>query len=267
METLDAVIPDVEVSLTALGTRVVQTCDLFSTFGLRVALEIMASTGTPSLAHGYNPDTFRLLVDYAVCVCNRFVAVLLPAIEAFPCQENITSPSVVNTLRELLPGLMHTTGGGNEQFGGQYGHLMECSDHSRYHLLGAEMLKNGNGVVTRLDELAGARTNQATWADGALCGLGATCRCCAEPESYWYFKAMTACGTEPRHPAGTHCLSGTTCNACAEPATYWPGLVFTACGTEPCWGRGTVCSKWTTEHQCCNGPTFPWGSIFVGTCN
>ena len=65
---------------------------------------------------------------------------------------------------------------------------MECSDHSRYHLLGAEMLKNVNGIVTQLDELAGARTDVATWSRGTLGGRGATCRFCAEPESYWYTK-------------------------------------------------------------------------------
>ena len=49
---------------------------------------------------------------------------------------------------------------------------MECSDHSRYHLLGAEMLKNVNGIVTQLDELAGARTDVATWSRGTLGGRG-----------------------------------------------------------------------------------------------
>ena len=109
MEALDAVIPDMVVSLTALGTRVAQTCDEFSNLGFRAALEIAA--GPAGMANGYNPDTFRLPVNSAVCV--GFVGALLPAIEPFSYQESIFPESAVNALRALLPGLMHMTGGGD----------------------------------------------------------------------------------------------------------------------------------------------------------
>ena len=106
---------------------------------------------------------------------------------------------------------------------------MECSDHSRYHLLGAEMLKNVNGIVTQLDELAGARTDVATPSAASVAPAGSA----PSPSRTGTQNAMTACGTEPRLPAGTICLLGTICNACAEPATYWYTKALTACGTEP----------------------------------
>ena len=55
------------------------------------------------------------------------------------------------------------------------------------------------------------------WENGALCGIGTTCDyCSAGYETYWYGKAMTACGKEPCWGDGTFCGPCTTCNQCCR---------------------------------------------------
>ena len=109
------------------------------------------------------------------------------------------------------------------------------------------------------------------WKAGDLCGLGTTCdKCCpGEEESYWYGKAMTACGTEPCWSDGRICGLGTTCNACCNGNEWWTSTFFTTCGQEPCWGSGTVCGTGTTCHECCSGnggAKCPWYQFGVCTC-
>lgn len=101
------------------------------------------------------------------------------------------------------------------------------------------------------------------WADGTLCGLGTTCSSCKNHATYWYSKALTACGTEPKWEDGTLCGIGTTCNACLRPHTYWYSKGFTACGSEPKWSDGTVCAKGTTCNACAHPATYWWGKAFT----
>lgn len=49
-----------------------------------------------------------------------------------------------------------------------------------------------------------------TYEDGTHCFLGSSCNACINPATYWYGKAFTACGTEPKYPDGTRCLLGTS---------------------------------------------------------
>jgi hypothetical protein len=97
-----------------------------------------------------------------------------------------------------------------------------------------------------------------TWADGTACGVGTTCNACIRPATYWYRYAFTMCGKEPGWQDGTLCALGSTCNACANVATYWAGKAFTACGKEPCWGKNTLCAFGTSCSYCCKAATWYW---------
>ena len=147
----------------------------------------------------------------------------------------------------------------------------DCGDCGLQTVLTVDALEVGDYwlVVEGYKSFAGEYSVEIeqVWEDGALCGLGTTCDHCANTATYWYSKAMTACGTEARWGDGALCGLGTSCNACDNPATYWPSKVFTACGAEPCWGTGTRCGKWTTEHQCCGGATCPWWWVGGCVCN
>jgi len=125
--------------------------------------------------------------------------------------------------------------------------------------------------VTRETFNVVGRGEEPMWDVGALCALGTTCNQCQNEATYWWGKAFTACGNEPKTwTDGTRCALGTTCNVCQNSATYWPGLVFTACGSEPCWGEGTTCGSGTTCNTCCSGNSnnnCPWYWFGVCTCN
>jgi len=141
------------------------------------------------------------------------------------------------------------------------------------------------------------------WDDGSICGLGTTCNYCKHKATYWYGKAFTACGEEPKWGDGTRCLAGTSCNNCRnsyewwdskfghhcgkEPKwddgtrcaagttcennckngyyEWWHGIVGHACGKEPCWGRDTACYG-TACRQCCDGAHQPWYWFGGGKC-
>jgi hypothetical protein len=97
-----------------------------------------------------------------------------------------------------------------------------------------------------------------TWADGTACGVGTTCNACINTATYWYSKAFTMCGKEPGWPDGTVCALGTTCNACTNGATHWWRNAITSCGSEPCWGKDTLCLAGTTCNACCVAATWYW---------
>jgi predicted phosphodiesterase len=105
------------------------------------------------------------------------------------------------------------------------------------------------------------------WEDGTLCAAGTTCNQCKNDYSYWYGKAFTACGAEPKWGDGTYCLAGTSCNACQNGAHWWVGAAGMHCGAEPCWTAGTICGVGTTEKECCNGASCPWYMLGICTCN
>jgi Trypsin len=69
----------------------------------------------------------------------------------------------------------------------------------------------------------------STLPDGTLCGLGTTCDRCTNSATYWYSKAMTACGTEPCWPYRTICGAGTTCNQCCHGYSWKAQDFFTSC--------------------------------------
>jgi len=94
-----------------------------------------------------------------------------------------------------------------------------------------------------------------TWPDGTLCGIGTTCDRCENEHTYWYGKAMTACGEEPRWGDGTICV-GDACDVCRNKATFWHGKVHMACGTEPKWQDGTACAAGTSCNACLNTATW-----------
>lgn len=134
-------------------------------------------------------------------------------------------------------------------------------------------LKNSLGAnyCKRADSSCGTETYQkcndldskGLWTDGSLCGLGTTCNNCMHTATYWYGKAMTACGQEPKWDNGSICALGTSCNACKHEATYWWGKAFTACGEEPKWGNGAVCGLGTTCKACKNEATYWYGKAFT----
>jgi hypothetical protein len=66
------------------------------------------------------------------------------------------------------------------------------------------------------------------WADGTLCGAGTTCRtdCSGGVSNYWWSKAFTACGIEPKKKKGDSCLAGTSCQLCPN-GDYYDGLKVT----------------------------------------
>jgi len=89
------------------------------------------------------------------------------------------------------------------------------------------------------------------WSDGSICALGTTCNACENPATYWWSKAFTACGSEPKLPHGHYCLLGTTCNACEEEATWWWHKSHAACGT-PDKSKGECAHH---DSVCGNGTT------------
>jgi len=95
------------------------------------------------------------------------------------------------------------------------------------------------------------------WNDGTIC-VGDACKVCRNKATWWHEKVHMACGTEPKWQDGTVCGLGTSCNQCINKATWWPGKAFTACGSEPCWGKGTVC---LTCGQCCGGHKWEWSKF------
>jgi len=106
------------------------------------------------------------------------------------------------------------------------------------------------------------------WEDGKACALGTTCNACQNPATYWWGKAFTACGSEPRWADGTRCLAGTSCRACQNSATWWDSKFGHHCGVEPCKHRGTICGAGTTCNDCCAGSAdCPWYQFGVCNCN
>lgn len=108
--------------------------------------------------------------------------------------------------------------------------------------------------------------NEPKWGDGTICAVGTSCNACQNTATFWPGKFITACGNEPKWNDGTLCALGTTCNQCKNTATYWPSKVSTRCGNEPCWGRGTVCGGGTTCNSCCNGSEGPWYWFGIQKC-
>lgn len=102
--------------------------------------------------------------------------------------------------------------------------------------------------------------------DGTLCVVGTTCMSCKNEYSFWYSKAMTACGSEPCLPDGSRCASGTTCNTCCSDSyEYWDSLLFTACGSAPCSDEGTLCWSGSSCGECCSGEyDCPWYGLGYG---
>lgn len=105
------------------------------------------------------------------------------------------------------------------------------------------------------------------WEDGTLCGDGTTCNACKNRATYWWSKVMTACGEEPKWADGTRCLAGSSCNACKNGYSWWDSKVAHFCGQEPCWNGGTVCGSGTTCNNCCSKDAdCPWYQFGVCTC-
>jgi len=260
LSALDKQIPGMEVSLLAIGTRVAQTCDSFERTVIRAGLEIAA--GPAFLAKGYNPDTWRMPVHTAMC--DAFLGLVPVALEAFSYQEAIFPDEVVSAIEFLGIASDDTSGSQWSQY------WCSTSDHSRYHLLGADLVRKIGDHVGRMNTLVGTKTDVAVWTDGTLCGIGTTCRFCQSPETYWIGKLMTACGEEPKWPAGTRCLGGTTCETMCQDGlgySWWFGAAGHHCGHEPCWGRGTVCGAGTTCNSCCSGANCPWYQFGICTCH
>ena len=88
---------------------------------------------------------------------------------------------------------------------------------------------------------------------------------CKNKHSYWYGKAMTACGKELKWKDGTECLAGTSCNAYQNGSSWWMTKIFTACGKEPCLKNGHLCGKGTTCNQCCQGSEY-WAEKAMTAC-
>ncbi len=108
------------------------------------------------------------------------------------------------------------------------------------------------------------------WADSTPCAdnnIGPTCSSCYNTRTYWYSKAMTACGVEPRWDDGTPCGLGTSCNACNNGyASWWYSKAFTACGIEPRWDDGAPCGLGTSCNACNNGYASWWYSKAFTAC-
>ena len=102
--------------------------------------------------------------------------------------------------------------------------------------------------------------------DGTRCLLGTSCNKCRNPVTYWYAKAFTACGSEPKYSDGTICLLGTSCNQCENEHSFWPTKFTWACGDMPCFDDGTVCLQGTTCKECCSGESSFWASKFTFAC-
>lgn len=102
--------------------------------------------------------------------------------------------------------------------------------------------------------------SEGKWGDGKLCGLGTSCKACLNSPTYWYKKAMTACGAEPKWADGKLCALGTSCNACANKATWWPSKVFTACGSQPASLVEKKCPKKDLKRGCCCMLVGKWAS-------
>lgn len=102
-----------------------------------------------------------------------------------------------------------------------------------------------------------------TWTDGTHCGIGTTCKICKNGHSYWWSKAMTACGDEPKWADGTRCAIGTTCKACLNGHSYWWKFGFTSCGQEPKWRDGSRCAAGTTCKACANEHSYHYSLAFT----
>lgn len=104
------------------------------------------------------------------------------------------------------------------------------------------------------------------WEDGTLCGVGTTCWWCQNEYSFWYSKAMTACGSEQCLEDGSRCAIGTTCDSCCSNSYgYWDSLLFSACGKEPCSDTGTFCWSGSSCSECCSGDSdCPWYGFGYG---
>lgn len=101
------------------------------------------------------------------------------------------------------------------------------------------------------------------WEDGTLCVVRTNCWKCRNEQSFWYSKAMTACGSEPTSEScfadGFRCESGTTCEACCNSYEYWGSLGSTACGKETCSDEGTFCWFDSSCDDCCSDDLdCPW---------
>ena len=259
LETLSKSIPPMAVSIAAIGTRVAQTCDSFERGIIKSALEIAAGPGF--VAKGYNPDTWRMPVNTQMC--DKFLALVPEAIEAFSFQEALFPDALVTAIKVLGLASDSTSG---QQFS-QY--WCPSSDHSRYHMLGADFMRKLTRHIIWMNGIAGTKADVATWNDGTRCGVGTNCRYCRSPETYWVGKLMHACGEEKKWKAGTRCLGGTTCESMCEDGlgySWWTGAVGHHCGREPCWGSGKICGSGTTCNSCCRGAEAPWYWFGVGKC-
>lgn len=120
--------------------------------------------------------------------------------------------------------------------------------------LGTTCKQCANEPTYWVGKLMTACGREPTWEDGALCGIGTTCNNCKNGHGYWYSKAMTACGTEQPWERGTYCLAGTSCNRCKEPAQWWHDIGMTGmrCGAPDKWDDGTYCLAGTSCDQCKN---------------
>jgi len=116
--------------------------------------------------------------------------------------------------------------------------------------LGEDIKDFGEDIVGWAKDVLGGELK-----DGMQCGFS-TCKRCKNPKTYWYKKAFTACGSEPKWDDGKICALGTSCNACKNKATWWGKKFFTACGSQPtCLGKNKKCGSVTTGKcsKCCSG--------------
>lgn len=129
--------------------------------------------------------------------------------------------------------------------------------------LGSTCTKCNNPATYWYSKAMTACGDEPKWSDGTLCGVGTSCNACQNSATYWWSKALTACGTEAKWSDGTLCALGTTCNQCENSATYWPAAAATKCGNEPCWTRNSYCGAGTTCNSCCNGHHWSWAHFFT----
>jgi Trypsin len=135
------------------------------------------------------------------------------------CQASAGSP-VVDSFGRLVGVTSWDDGCSTARADGEMGTSMAYS---------SVQLDFGPWLRQTICDLSNSRLYCQGLSDGSLCGLGTTCHQCAKPATYWYSKAMTACGTEPCWPYRTVCGAGTTCNQCCNGYSWKLADFFTSC--------------------------------------
>jgi len=126
--------------------------------------------------------------------------------------------------------------GGHTEYTAPYPHQWGSLDYGN-----AKTLKERAMLAVLVSPTAGVlnvkkidtRLRSRYYPDGRLCGKGTTCKKCRNGHAYWWGKAMTACGSEPKWGDGTRCLAGTSCHACRNSYSWWNAKFGHHCGSEP----------------------------------